>query len=163
MIDIQQIFDGTISAAGVATGVAITNTRVSTNVLDFLVARDMGIAGELELHVQVLTALTGATSLKINLEVGATDVGTFYSIIESPVIPVAQLIAGVPIFRYRFPPNEVLNATAGVLNAPGRYARLNYTVVGTFGAGTVFSYLNAAPDRQQINFYPTNYNAYTGP
>jgi hypothetical protein len=163
MIDIQQVFDGTISAAGVVTGAALTVTRVSTNVIDLLVARDIGAGNELGLHCNVLTALTGATSLVVNVEVGATEGGTYYNLMSTPVIPVAQLIAGAPIFRYSMPMNQVLNATAGVLSAPGRYLRLNYTVVGTFGAGTVFAYINPINDRQQTYIYPENYTTATLP
>lgn len=160
MLDLTQIFDGTFSGTpAVPTGVAITTTRVSTNVLDLLTGRDVGADEPLGIHCQVLVALTGATSLKVNFEVCDTAGGTFLSLVESPVIPVAQLIAGAPIFRVTLPVNQVLNATAGVLKTPGRYIRLNYTVVGTFGAGTIFSYLTPRQDRNAYYSYPNNYTA----
>lgn len=163
MIDGSQIFDGTLGSNGVPVGAALTTTRVSTNVLDLLVGRDLGADEPLGLHVNVLTALTGATSLQIDAEVCATVGGSYVAIILSPVIPVAQLIVGAPIFRYALPVNQVLNATAGILNAPGRYLRLNYTIVGTFGAGTIFSYINPRQDRPAYYTYPNNYTAYASP
>lgn len=161
MIDTSLLLDGTVSGTGVATGVALTTTRVSTNVIDLLVARDMGAGSILSLHVNVMTALTGGTSLQVDFEVCATAGGSYLALLLSPVIPVAQLIAGAPIFRYDLPLNQVLNATAGILNAPGRFIRLNYTVVGTFGAGTVFSYITPSLDRNEYYTYPNNYSAQT--
>lgn len=163
MIDIQQVFDGTISSAGVVTGAALTVTRVSTNVIDLLVARDVGAGNPLALHCNILTSLTGATSLVVNVEVGATEGGTYYNLMQTPVLPVAQLIAGARLFAYAMPINQLLNATAGVLAAPGRYLRLGYTVVGTFGAGTIFAYINPLNDRQQYYSYPENYRTATLP
>jgi hypothetical protein len=160
MIDISQIFDGTFSGTPPApVGAAITATRVSTNVLDMLVARDMGAGAILGIHVDVLEAFATLTSLIISVEVSADD-STFVEILRSPTIPVAQLIIGAPIFRYGMPLNQVLNATAGVLAAPGRYIRLNYTVGGSNAtAGEVFSYLNPINDRDQTYTYPRNYTA----
>lgn len=154
MLDGSQIFDGTPPN----TGVAITATRVSTNVLDLLSAVDLGAGEPLGLHVQLLQTFVGGTSLQIDAEVGATAGGTYFPIILSPVIPVAQLIAGAPVFRYALPVNQVLNATAGILNAPGRFLRLNYVVAGgPFTAGTVFSYMTPRCDRQEYYTYPNNY------
>lgn len=164
MIDANLVFDGTIStvAQGGVTGSAITATRVSTNVLDLLVARDLGVDEYLGLHVDILQTFLTLTSLTIDFEVGATAGGTYYNILSTPAIPVAQLIAGAPVFKYAVPWNQVLNATAGVISAPGRFLRLNYTVAGSNAtAGTVFSYLNPAPDRQSSYTYPNNYTAVT--
>lgn len=158
MLDFTQILDGTPPN----TGAAITVTRVSTNTLDLLVARDVGAAEPLGVHCQVLTAFTaaGAATMRIDLEVSADNV-TFFSILESPLVPVAQLIIGCPIFRYAVPVNQVLNATAGVLKAPGRYLRLNYTIAtGPMLTGTIFSYITPRLDRGAFYAYPANYTAY---
>lgn len=158
MLDATQIFDGTFAGTpAVPTGVAITTTRVSTNVLDMLTGRDVGVDSALGIHCQVLVALTGGTSLQVDFEVCDTAGGTYLPLLFSPVIPAAQLIAGEAIFRVAVPVNQVLNATAGILKAPGRYLRLTYTVVGTFTAGTVFAYMSPAPDRQTYYSYPENY------
>jgi hypothetical protein len=158
MLDLSQVFDGTVSPVA---GAAITTTRVSTNTIDLLVARDLGAGLPLGIHVDILTAFAGGTSLQISLQVSSAAAGTYYAILLSPVMPVAQLIAGAPIFRYPIVHNEVLNAAAGVLNAPGRYLQLNYTVVGTFTAGTVFSYITPAEDRVVYYSYPIGYTVAT--
>lgn len=158
MLDLSQIFDGTPPN----TGVAITTTRVSTNVLDLLVARDVGADEPLGIHVAVMAAFTStvSTTLTIDFEVCDTVGGTYLNILSSPVIPKAQLIVGAPIFRYALPVNQILNATAGILKAPGRYIRLNYTVAtGPFDTGSVFSYLTPRQDRNAYYTYPNNYTA----
>lgn len=154
MLDASSIFDGTLNPTA---GVAVTTTRVSTNVLDLLTGRDLGAGNIIELHCQVLVAFAACTSMQVSLEVCDTVGGSYLAILFSPVIPVAQLIVGAPIFRYQLPVNQALNSTAGVLKTPGRYLRLRYTVVGTDSTGTVFSYMNAAPDRQVYFSYPENY------
>jgi hypothetical protein len=163
MLDITQIFDGTpASGQTPSAGVAITATRVSTNVLDLLTGRDIGSANPLAIHVDVLTTFTaaGAATLQIDYEVCDTVGGTYLSILSSPIIPVAQLVAGTSIFRYPVPVNQVLNAAAGVLKTPGRFVRLNYVVAtGPFTAGSVMAYLNPLLDRDQYVSYPANYTA----
>jgi hypothetical protein len=155
------IFDGTISAAGVPSGTAITASRASTQVLDIQTSRDLGADAMIELHVDVTAAFATLTSLAIAFQASADNV-TYYDILDSVVIPVAQLIKGAPIFRYKWPLNQVLNAAAGVLNAPGRYYRFNYTVAGSNAtAGAVFAYANAKDDRVQQTIYPRNYSLVT--
>jgi len=159
MIDATQIFDGVLPNIGSA----VTTTRVSTNTLDLLAARDVGAGEPLGIHVQVIEAFVGGTSVVVSYEVGATAGSTYYALVATPVIPAAQLIAGEQIARFALPVNQVLNAASGVLNAPGRYIRLLYTVVGTFTAGTVFAYLNPRPDRNAFTAYPRNYTVYVDP
>jgi hypothetical protein len=157
MLDATQILDGTL---GPTAGAAITVTRVSTNVIDWLTGRDMGGGAILGIHVDILETFTaaGAATLTIDAEVCDTVGGTYLNILSSPVLPVAQLIAGTSIFRYGYPLNQLLNATAGVLKAPGRFFRLNYTVAtGPFTAGKVFSYLTPTLDRDVNYNYPSNY------
>jgi hypothetical protein len=158
MLDISQIFDGTFSTTtNVPSGAAITVSRNSTNVLDFLVARDMGAGGILGVHVLVTEAFATLTSLDIEYQVSADNV-TFATLLAEKTIPVAQLIAGSPIFRYNVPRNQYANSTAGVLGAPGRYHRLKYTVNGANAtAGKVIAWLNPADDRNDQYAYPSNF------
>lgn len=150
MIDLNLIFDGTPPA----TGAAITVTRASTNVLDMLANRDIGAGDELELHVQVQTAFTaaGAATLQIAYQTSVDNV-TFVDIMLSPVIPVASLIVGARLFRYKVPPFQLLDT-----GTPNRYHRLNYTVAtGPMTAGAVFAYMTGGGDRQVTNNYPPGY------
>lgn len=160
VLDATQLFDGTLPN----TGSAITVTRVSTNVLDLLVARDVGASEPLGIHVDVLTTFTStvSTTLTVDFEVCDTEGGTYLNILSSPIIPKAQLIAGSSIFRYALPVNQVLNATAGILKAPGRYIRLNYVVTtGPFDTGALMAYLTPRMDRNAFYTYPKNYTAAT--
>lgn len=159
MFDISDIYDGTFSGTPPApAGVAITATRDSTNIIDLLVARDLGAGTVLSLHVQVLEAFATLTSLDIEFKVAATSGGSYFTLLAEKAIPVAQLIVGAPIFRYALPLNQVFNATAGVLKAPGRYCKFVYTVNGSNAtAGKVFTYQAPLMDRQQTYIYPENY------
>lgn len=158
MIDITQVLDGTPPN----TGAALTVSRPSTNVLDMLIGRDIGADEFLGINVRVITAFTaaGAATLRVAWEVSADNI-TFVSIAESPLIPVAQLIAGASVMRYAVPRNQILNATAGVLAFPGRYYRLSYTVAtGPMLTGTIFAFINPRPDRNTFYAPAVNYTAY---
>lgn len=159
MIDATQIFDGTLGTGLTApTGIAITATRDSTNILDELVARDMGTGLPLELIVRVTEAFATLTSLDIEFKGSSAVGGTYYTLLEQKAIPVAQLIVGAPIFRYPWPRNQVFNATAGVLAAPPQFYKFVYTVNGSNAtAGKVFTYVAAQNDRDQYYTYPENY------
>lgn len=167
MIDAQLIFDGTVSADP-PTPVAITasnTTQASTNIIDWLSGRDVGAGEPLGIHVDIMVAgtTTNSATLEVALQVCDTTNGTFLTILNSPkVIPASQLIVGAPLFRYAYPVNQILNATAGILKTPGRYARLLYTVgTGVFTTLSVFSYINPRKDRNAYFSYPANYTAAT--
>jgi len=159
MIDATQLFDGTLGTGlNAPVGDAITATRDSTNILNMLNPRDMGAGGALELHVVVTEAFATLTSLDIEFKGSSAVGGTYYTLLAEKAIPVAQLIVGAPIFRYKWPLNQVFNAVAGVLNAPPQYYKFVYTVNGSNAtAGKVFSFVNAEEDRQQFYVYPENY------
>lgn len=152
------IFDGTIAATGVPTGTAITASRASTQVLDIQTGRDLGADSPIELHVDVTQVFATLTSLNIAFQCSA-DNSSWFDLLDSVTIPVAQLVQGAPIFRYKWPLNQMLNATAGVLKTPGRYYRFNYTVNGSNATtGAVFAYANANEDRVQQTIYARNYS-----
>lgn len=171
MIDSQLIFDGTLPTTGVGspvTGVAITasaTTQASTNVIDLLAARDLGADEPLGLHVFVTTtnaSTTNSATLTIDFQVSSAAAGTYYSLLTTPLYAASQLIAGAPLFRYALPLNQLQNAVAGVLNAPGRYLRLLYTVgTGVFTNLSVFSYISPRQDRQEFTVYKNNYTVAT--
>lgn len=91
---------------------AVTVTAVSTNVLDLVNNRDLGI-GKYKLSVMCLvgTAFTSATaSATLNIQLqGAPDNGSGaaggYSLIgESGVVPLGQLAAGYKVAQFPIPP-----------------------------------------------------------
>lgn len=109
---------------------AITASAPSTNVYDAGIAgtpkfakgpviRDLGRGDPIPINIQVTETFNTLTSLTIALE--ADDAVGFGSatIVQSIVIPLAQLVAGRKIPPFFLP--EGLNK---------RYFRLNYTVTG---------------------------------
>ncbi len=157
MLDITQMFDGTPPT----TGVAITTTRQSTNVLDMLAVRDVGADEPLGIHVLCMAAFTSTLSatLTVSFEVCDTAGGSYLTLLQTPPIPKAQLIAGEEIFRVALPVNQVLNATAGILAQPGRFIALRYTVAtGPMDLGTVMAWINPRPDRNAFYAVPAAYS-----
>lgn len=157
MIDANLVFDGTLSTTGTGgpTGVALTVSRASTNVLDFLSARDVGVMYDLDVHILVSTAFTaaGAATLQVAYQTSA-DNATFVDVLLSPLIPVANMVVGAQIFRVPVPLQQLLDT-----GTPNRYHRLNYTVAtGPFTAGAVIAYVSGGEDRGAFSAYPANYS-----
>jgi hypothetical protein len=67
-----------------------TGTQVSTNVIDLLNARDIGVGDDVEIPVTVNTAFTGGTSLQVQLQ-ESVDNSTYITILETAAIPLANL------------------------------------------------------------------------
>lgn len=151
MIDASLLFSGSVSAANVVSGQAVTVTAASTNVLDMLAFRDIGGGFEVEVHVDVLVTFTGATSMQVVLQSSA-DNSAFVDILLSPVIVEANLIQGARIFKTKVP-----NFNLNDVGVPNRYYRLNYVVVGTHGAGSLIAYLTGGGDMENFVAYPNNY------
>lgn len=124
---------------------AITVTAVSTNVIDLGAdnARNQldNEKGDVEVFVQVTTAFSGGTSLKVTLQADDDEAfGSAVTILDSAAIVTASLVAG-----YQFK----LGKLPRLGSADKRYLRLNYTVVGTMSAGKVLAGL--IRDRQTAN------------
>lgn len=117
---------------------AITVTAPSTNTIDVgangtpyggsALVRDLGGGAEIPLAAQVVTTLTGGTSLQLVYQV-ADDTGfstNLENIVLTGAIPAAELVAG-----YQFAIKAV------PYRSRRRYHRLNWVAVGTFAAGAV--------------------------
>lgn len=154
MLDASQIFDGTLPNIGAP----ITTSRASTNILNWLIGRDVGAGDDLGLHCQVTQAFVGGTSLQVSYQVAAAPGGPWVDLLETAVILTSNLILGKNILRFTTPLNQPNNTTNGINNTPGQYSRLFYTVVGTYTAGAVMAYMNPAPDRNVFHAYAANYN-----
>ena len=150
VIDGALQFSGTAGTAG-SPDVPTTGTQQSTNIVDLVNARDMGIGDTpaIKLLCVVKTTFTGGTSLQVQFQ-GAPDngsglPGTYTTYAESAAVVEADLIAGrylLPIDVPRPPPGAALP----------RFYRLQYVTVGTHGAGGVFAAL--VLDRQDYVNYP---------
>lgn len=160
MLDGSQIFDGTLNPVA---GVLIAGTQPSTNTIDWMASRDMGVTDNLGIVVQILAGFTGCTSLQIDYETSNAVGGPYVPLIYSPVIPLADLVLAGRIFAYALPINQANNYSGGVLQPPGRYARLNYTMVGAETTGKLFSYVVPHLDRSVIWNYSSNYSLVVPP
>lgn len=153
--DLQEVFSGTTTAAGVTTGDAITVTAISSNVIDLrngsLALADEGVSGpEMWLMVQVTdNAFTaaGAATLTITLE-SDTAVGLGASPVvhySTPAIGKATLVVGYTAVRVQIPSGDYK-----------RYLGLRYTVAtGPMTAGNVVAFIT--PDVQRNVIYPGSF------
>lgn len=153
ILDSQLCFDA---------GVAITVTRVSTNIIDLGVGRDLGVAGEDHpIKVFVLSDglfnAGGAATLDILVE-GAPDngsgsPGTYTTFASIPALTITELNSVKPDARAMTIdlPRRRDNAN------PPRFLRLTYTVAtGPFTAGSVQAYLNLGVDENYS--YPSGFS-----
>ena len=159
-----------------SSGQAITTTAASTNVIDLaglgsgttvtniignasVFGEDIGIGSGVyrpKILVTVGTAFAGGTSLNVQLQ-GAPDngsgsPGTYVTYDESGAVVTASLTANQVIFR-------VDVAAIQPANGPlPRFLRLNYTVVGTYTAGTI-AFAGIVLDRQDwsAGMYPSGF------
>ena len=156
ILDLQEKFSGTTTAAGVTTGDAITVTAISSNVLDLRNAAtpalgDEGISGpEMWLVVQVTdNAFTaaGAATLTITLESDSAATLASAPVVHysTTAIPKATLVIGYVAVRQFLPSGDYK-----------RYLGLRYTVAtGPMTAGNVVAFLT--PDVARNVIYPTGY------
>jgi len=146
-------FSGTAGVAG-STDSPTTGAQFSNNVIDLAQARDLGIGDNPAIKVLavVTTAFTGGTSLQVTVA-GSTDNVTFTPMASGPVIVEANAIAGTHLCDIDLPRIAgALYDRPGASQALPRYLRLNYTTVGTHGAGALFAAL--VLDRHDQIAYP---------
>jgi len=146
------IFTGTPGSTTANFDTPTTGTQQSTNVIDLVNPRDMGIGDDpaLKLLVTVKTAFTAGTSLQVQFQ-GAPDAGggtpgTYTTYVESGAIAEADLIVGrylLPIDVPRPPPGVPLP----------RFYRLQYVTVGTHSTGQIHGAL--VLDRADYVGYPS--------
>lgn len=158
-LDGNTIFTGTAGLASAMTDSPTAGTQVSTNVLDLLNARDLGIGDDpaLKLLIEVITAFTVGTSLQVNLQ-GAPDngagaPGAYTTMWSSIVFTEAQLTAGVYIGNVDMP--RILGPTglqATAAQALPRFLRLQYVSVGNHSTGSIVGAI--VLDRQDQMSYP---------
>lgn len=143
----------------ISTGVAITVTRDSTNILDMAAQRDMGVGDfTLAILVSIITAFTAAGAATLTTEVKASaDNVTYYSLASTIAEAVANLTIGRQLARWPLPLFDEVAANSG-LNAP-RYYKLTYTVAtGPMTAGTIAAYLTGHESRDANRPYAKGFD-----
>lgn len=128
---------------------ALTATATSTDVVDLLNARDLGIGDDPAMRLAVIVTETflsaGATTLQVQIQ-GSTDNSSYTVMAESAAIGKASLTLGAQVLPIMLPsvaPGQALP----------RYLRLNYVVAtGPFTDGQLSAYL--VLDNQQNRAYP---------
>src|SRR5216683_2270226 len=159
MLDGALQFTGTAGSTSAMVDTPTTGTQQSTNVLDLLNARDLGIGDDpsLELLIEIITAFASGTSLQVQLQ-GAPDSGTgtpgtYVTMLDSTAIAEASLLAGRYILATTVP-RVLLPTPTGVSSAMAlpRFLRLQYVTVGTHTAGALAGFI--VLDRQDYVAYP---------
>lgn len=149
------IIDGALQFTGVAgtisTDSPTTGAQTSTNIIDLVNARDLGIGDDpaMKVLVQVMTTFTGGTNLQVSLD-GAPDSGTgtpgtWTTYATGPLVLEASLLAGRRLLDIDLP----RKADSAALP---RFYRLSYASAGTHGAGAIYGAL--VLDRQDYVTYP---------
>jgi hypothetical protein len=159
MLDGLLQFSGTAGLASAMTDSPTTGTQQSTNVLDLLNARDLGIGDDpsLELLIQIMTSFAGGTSLQVQLQ-GAPDngsgsPGTYVTMLDSGAIAEASLVAGRYILATTVPRTLLPTPTGpSAAMALPRFLRLQYITVGTHTAGALAGFI--VLDREDQVSYP---------
>lgn len=159
MLDGALQFTGTAGNAAAMTDSPTTGTQQSTNVLDLVNARDLGVGDDpsLELLIEIITTFASGTSLQVQLQ-GAPDngsglPGSYTTMLDSGAIAEASLVAGRYILATTMP-RVLLPTPTGVSAAQAlpRFLRLQYVTVGTHTAGAIAGLI--VLDRQDYVAYP---------
>ena len=150
IIDGALQFTGTPGVAG-SPDTPTTGTQQSTNIIDLVNARDMGIGDDpaLKLLCVVQTAFTAGTSLQVQFQGAPNNAGspgTWTTYAESAAVLEADLVIGrylLPMDIPRPPPGAALP----------RFYRLQYVTAGTHSTGTIFAAI--VLDRADYVVYPS--------
>jgi len=158
------IIDGSLQFTGTAGTVSsdapTTGTQQSTNIIDLVNARDMGIGDspQLELLIQITASFASGTSLNVQLQ-GAPDngsglPGSYTTMWESGVQAEAVLVAGRYLSNVDLPRVLLASPNTGATAAQAlpRFLRLQYVTVGTHTLGTIYAAI--VLDRQDYQVYP---------
>lgn len=157
--DLQTMFSGAVSAAGVRSGQSFTDDAISTNVLDrasglssgFPTLEDEGlVGGDMWLVVQALTAAAGADAAKtltISLESDSTaDLATSATVhAATTAILGSAITAGATLWRIKLPSGDY-----------ERYIGLRYLASAAFTAFQIVAFLT--PDVQASKSYPSGFS-----
>jgi hypothetical protein len=151
-------FTGTAGSTSAMVDTPTTGTQQSTNVIDLVAARDLGIGDDpaLKLLIQVMAAFTVGTSLDVQLQ-GAPDNGSglpgaYTTMWDSTAIAEANLVAGTYIANVDLPRIWLPTPYKPGLQALPRFLRLQWISVGTHTTGTLFGAL--VIDREDQISYP---------
>jgi len=156
ILDLQTMFSGSVSAAGVKTGQGITATAISDNVLDRKggqsgpTLEDEGLSGpETWLIVQALTAAAGgdaAKTLTITLESDTTANLATAPVVHfaSAAITGAAIIAGATLVRVQMPSADYKT-----------FIGLRYTVSAGFTSFAITAFIT--PDVARNVIYPVGF------
>lgn len=149
MQDVQTIF----STAQTVTG---TDTSVlSTDWIDCKVATDLAAGKPIEVEGIVTTAVTGGTSVRMQLGVCELDGTNFVVLDETPAILVADLGAGTRHIL-RASPQKSLPAVSG--SDPRQCLRVRWLTVGAVATGVWSAHLvDVAGSQRPGKSYPAGY------
>lgn len=151
-------FTGTAGNTAAMTDSPTTGTQQSTNVIDLLNPRDLGIGDDpaIKLLVQIATTFTGGTSLDVQLQ-GAPDNGSglpgaYTTMWDSGVILEANLLQGYYISNVDLPRIWLPSPYQPGVQVLPRFLRLQWISAGTHGAGALRGLL--VLDRMDQIAYP---------
>jgi hypothetical protein len=154
IIDGALVFTGTPGIPGSVD--SPTASGVSTNIIDLVNMRDLGIGDDpaLKLLIQVITAFAGGTSVDVQLQ-GAPDnagvPGTWTTMWDSTAIALVNLTAGLYISNVDLPRIFGPTPLQPFIQPLPRFLRLNYVLVGVFTGGSLYGAI--VLDREDVISY----------
>lgn len=138
-----------------STAQAVTTTALSTNNIDFGVARDMGQGDDLYANFTVDTTVASGGSYTVTFQIVTDDNSAFSSptvIAQTGPIPQADLVAGRAPISLEIPPSALTANPKGE-----RYLAVQYTCSGTLTAGAFSAAISDAKVGQHV-YYPSGFS-----